>query len=467
MTSQATEKNPDKNQTKSLIDKTPEHYIHFLIIIFMNICYFYSAFISHSTQLDNFGFNQLHHPGILAIIIFYSLICILAIFAERNTDRIRYINKVVNQFLFKRKTILIAIALLFLSLFLIFKNEFLNYDAKRISAYIEKNVLAKGAYISYDSMLVLFLHSKFWLLTNKAFGWQVILSYQVLSSFAGFMFILILLIFTAKLNPEYPLPLFFLIISGGFMQLFFGDVENYSLVNAVVLLYFLSSYLYIEGKTTLIVPSSILSLSLCFHLLSVWLLPTFIYLLLLSCKRKKYTQILYSLIVFFIIILAAVLFINYTYLKIFPMKNLWLTSNGLRHLIGIYEGTGPPFHTDYDWGFEHYWEVINLLFLLFPYVLIFIPLIIYRRIDLRPFNVFMIWGIVSLSIFLFFWNTTIGVYDDWNLFAVSAIPMTIFCWFNFLRIKNLKYKAAIYCCYLSTSLIHTYSWIISNHFFSG
>jgi hypothetical protein len=55
-------------------------------------------------------------------------------------------------------------------------------------------------------------------------------------------------------------------VSGGYMQLFFGDVENYTVSAAIVVFYVLAAHRYLSGEVGLHVPSAILAVAMCFHL---------------------------------------------------------------------------------------------------------------------------------------------------------------------------------------------------------
>jgi len=343
---------------------------------------------------------------------------------------------------------------LFFLVFLSLKNEFINQDGLAFTRKFMDNVPTIGVFVTHDEMLEFYLHSRFWYYTNLLFGWSVTYSYQFLSAFAGGVFVFILLVFSAEVMPKQFLESFFLMISGGFMQLFFGDVENYSLVSVVILLYFLLAYLFVKGKVKIIAPSMMLSLAMCFHLLAGWLLPSLVYLWIISARRKEYSQLMIGLASYVLVFLLTLLFLHFHGL---PIRSLYYRSHAFGHGGHILEMLTRP-------SLEYYWQLINLLFLMFPALLMFIPLLTFKRIDASPFNVFMILSTLFMLAFMFTWNAMLGVYNDWNLFAPCAIPLSILWWYNFVRISNLKYKTGICLGIFSTSMLHSYSWIISNHF---
>jgi hypothetical protein len=140
-----------------------------------------------------------------------------------------------------------------------------------------------------------------------------------------------------------------------------------------------------------------------------------------------------------------------------PIQGL-LTS----HLLGDgrgYSGMLAPLSAQY------YWEIANLLFLLFPAVLLFIPLLAFRRMVGEPMGIFL--GVAGgcMLVFLLVWRAGLGVYYDWNLFAPGMIPVALLCFYYLLRNEQLRYRKWIWLGVLGLSTLHSYSWIISNHFF--
>lgn len=63
------------------------------------------------------------------------------------------------------------------------------------------------------------------------------------------------------------------------------------------------------------------------------------------------------------------------------------------------------------------------------------------------------------------WDTKSGPYNDWNLFAPTAMTLALLCWYNFARLDPLRYRRAISLGLGCLAALHTYVWIVSNHFF--
>ena len=69
-----------------------------------------------------------------------------------------------------------------------------------------------------------------------------------------------------------------------------------------------------------------------------------------------------------------------------------------------------------------------------------------------------------LLILIYVWNAMLRVYNDWNLFAAAAVPLSLLFAYNFLRAEGLKHKMQIYLGILLASALPSYAWIAANHF---
>jgi hypothetical protein len=349
-----------------------------------------------------------------------------------------------------------SLAALFTAIFLILRNGFVNPDGIALRLKFASDVPTLGAHVTHDEMWELYLHSRFWYYTNQVFGWSVDASYHILSSLSGGVFIFILLQYARIIHARNPLGFFLLMISGGYMQLFFGDVENYTLTATLIMGYLLSTALYLKGRISIVVPSSLLALAITFHLLAGWLLPSLAFLYILEMRKRKYSRLLIAILVSVTIIGLTLMFFHFHNL---PIENLLYDSHALGQGGNISRMIVDP-------SLPYYWQQINLLALLFPASILILPLISYKRIMLTPGNFHLIIAIVFMLAFQFTWEAKIGVYNDWNLFASMALPFSALIWSNFLQIPDLKFRKQITIALFSLSFLHSYVWIISNHFYA-
>lgn len=399
-----------------------------------------------------FGFSQLNNSPTSIIVTWLLLTTIAVLIYQRNRIRFfKIISKLQDKFYSHFILILLAATLATIVFFLL-RNEYLNTDGIWFAEKFARDVPGKGAHVTHDEMWELYIHSRFWLYTNHYWGWTVNFSYQVLSSLAGGVFIFLLLYYCRRLLRDKALPLFLLIISGGIMQLFFGDVENYTLTSVIILAYFFAALLFLESKVSLMLPSGLLALGLTFHLLAGFLIPSLVYLGWISLHRRHRLDAIISVILFLLIVGCTLWFFDRHNL---PISDLYYRSFAF--------GYGGEVETLIEPTWQELIARINLLALLFPANALILLLLVFRRIQATTINMHL--GIASFFMMLLFfvWRSAIGIYDDWNLFANSALVLSILGWYNLLK-SDVKYKGELLIIFFSLSTLHTYNWIIANHF---
>ncbi len=439
-----------------------EHHVYALLLALMAAAYLCAPWVLPS---DAFGFNQLRHLPLPAVLLCYLVGAALVLLSDR-IGRLEWVRRIwavrgaphapSERTGLRRAALYALVAVLCVAVFWLLRTNFFNSDTNDLKRKFAQDVPVLGAHVSYDEMLELYVHSRFWYYTNRRLGWTVVKSYQVLSVLAGGAFVLGLMAFARRLFPRHWPALCLLVGSGGFMQLFFGDAENYTITAVLILAYLWAGYVFIEGRTRIVVPSAVLAVAMCFHFLSGWLLPSLLYLYVLAAKRRQYRDLLLGAVLSCVIVGGTLLFFH---LNGWPIQDFLYRSHTLGHGLHFREVLATP-------SLQHYWEITNLLFLLFPAVPFFVPLFRFRRIDARPLNVFLGLAALFLLVLMYVWNAMLGVYNDWNLFAAAAIPLSLLFAYNLLRAEGLRHKARIYLGILLTSAVPSYAWIVANHFFS-
>jgi hypothetical protein len=303
-------------------------------------------------------------------------------------------------------------------------------------------------------MWELYLHSRFWHYTNRLAGWSVTLSYQVLSSLAGGLFVLLLFLYSRLLVPRRALVLAGLVASGGFMQLFFGDPENYTLTAVLILAYPYASAAHLRGRCSVVWPGLLLGLAITFHLLAGWLLPSLGYLCFLQLRQRRYGSVALAMVGLLSIVALTLLFFHFQGL---PLRDLYWKSHAFGEGGDILSKLARPDKL-------YYLGLLNLLFLLVPAVWLVPPLLGFRRIDRRPVNVHLLLASVFMLIYMFTWKATLGVLSDWNLFANAAIPLSALIGYNLSKIETLPRRGEILLALSWVFAMHSYCWIVSNHF---
>lgn len=351
-------------------------------------------------------------------------------------------------------SIRIGLSIFALGIFFILRNNFINPDGVEFAQKFMNDIPVRGSHVTHDEMWELYLHSRFWFYTNHYFNWSVEFSYQVLSCLAGGIFIFLLLTYCPKIFQDWPFCAFLMCIAGGYMQLFFGDIENYTLTTTWIMGYFLVSALFLDKKVSIIYPSVLLSIAITFHLLAGFLIPSLLFLYGVSWRRGEMRLLLYAIVSFCLIIGFTLLFFH---LNGLPLSDLWYHSHAFGHGGDIVFMLATP-------SLRYYLSIANLAFLLVPAWVFIFPLVIYKRISMDSTNVHLLIAAAGMAVFVLVWKAGLGVVNDWNLFAPAALPVSFLVWRNVLQIKTLQIKYSPVRFLGWVFLLHSFTWIVRNHF---
>jgi hypothetical protein len=337
--------------------------------------------------------------------------------------------------------------------FFLLRTNVLNQDGNMLTPKLERDVPLLGAHLSHDELLELFLHSKVWEYTHRWWGWSVVFSYQVVSCTAGAVFIYVLLRLASRLAPDRPWLFVGGVLSGAYMQLFFGDVENYTVTAAIVVVYVLASWRFLAGEAPLWMPAAVLATAICFHLEAGWLLPTALYLANVSRSRtgnlREATR--------GAVVGGGIIALVFLAFHIYGLP-LWrfFSSYAGRALrgAGVF-AIGMPR--------EYYVDQVRLLLWLCPAVLLLVPVAIRLRASGDEGSRFLAVGAASMLIFQAIWKAANGVSDDWNLYAIGALFIALCVWRYAAAVaatRSLQLAAALLA---AAGSLNTYTWIIANH----
>lgn len=443
------------------IKKKPvEYWFYFSLVALLFLSYIAIGFFATRLFDDGdvvrdayFGFSQLKAWRFRQFVLFMVAVPLIWVFLRNLRARLVLFFEWLEGAPQRVELFIALFAVVMTAVFFAFSTNFLNYDGSELQRKFAKDVPALGFHATHDEMWELYLHSRFWFHTHAQFGWDVQLSYRVLSCLMGGIFVYALLKYTRQRFGRNWFALALLICSGGYMQLFFGDVENYTMTAVLIFFYLWSADGYIQGKTSLIVPSLILAVALTFHLLSGFFLPSLAYLYFLAFQRKQFRHVAMGFVLSTLIVVATLLFFDSHGL---PLGNLWTNSHA--------------FARGGDYGkylvvpnLDYYLQIINLLFLLVPAFIFVLPLTLFKRLTLTATNIHLMISTVGALILTFGWKAQLGVYNDWNLYAATALPISLLVWRNFDEIPSADLKCEIALFAGFVFFLHSLTWIGSNH----
>ncbi len=349
--------------------------------------------------------------------------------------------------------IAIAVGVMAGGIMFAWRSEFLNPDALMFAPKFESAVPVSGAFITHDEMFEFLVHSRVWDYTHRWWGWSVEYSYQVTSATAGIAFVVLAFRLAARIAPAAP-GLFLLgLFSGAYMQLFFGDVENYTLTAVVVTAYLLAAARFLRGDAALWEPAVTLGAAMSFHLLAGWLLPSLAYLGYISWRRTRdYGPLVRSACLAGGVVVAAVAVVHFYGAPIWSM--------GASHAGRALRLQG-MFVT--DWSATYYVEHANLVMLLTPAIVVLPALAGWRRLLLDETSTFLAVAAGTLFVFQLVWKAQVGVYNDWNLFAIGALVLGVLLWRSVALSATSTPHRILAASLAALAALHSYAWIAANH----
>jgi len=269
-----------------------------------------------------------------------------------------------------------------------------------------------------------------------------LLSFQAISISAGVLFLVVVALVSKWLfDQTINRVLFWLgLASSGYILLFFGYVENYSLFVLSVAVYSLMGLLVVKGiiNRWLILP--VVALAIFFHAMGVTLIPSAVYLLVANSKLgntlaglNRKTKLLMGTIT--VVILVTLFYHYYSTDYFFRFAFVPLFEN--RFTVEGYT----------LFSVKHIVDYLNLLILLLPGLplvvatLLFSPMQkVFRQREYRYLMVLMLSTLGAIFIL----DPKLGMPRDWDLFSFCGIPLVVLSYYILLDYyKDKKQYLAI------------------------
>lgn len=342
----------------------------------------------------------------------------------------------------------LAICLVAGAFFYLFRIRYMGWG----DAALLVKALADPYRITYvwQAPLDVFLHARAWQLGNALFGWpDPVPVYRILSTFAGMAFVWVLISLAILLgrNRTERAAIVGLVLTLGTMQLFFGYIENYSIMTLGILIYAYLGLLRLQGRIALVWPAVALALTNAFHPSTIILTPSLIYLAVTALPIEQgnihsVTNVLKK--EGWRIDVRSVLSVVLPYTLVFAGVVALMSSgeHGLDALVGVdFPGGGdrswfvPLFEVTTKWqhytmfSIGHLVDIVNQQLLVAPMVwpsLILIGLLAGHRIprgDANGWFLLLMAGCYLLLILV--WNADYGGQKDWDLFSPAAVPAAL------------------------------------------
>ena len=301
-------------------------------------------------------------------------------------------------------------------------------DGAMLTQWVELRVHTVGHQVTYDEPLELYFHSLAYRVLHAAFDWDVAASYGLLSALAGLAFILLLVALWRDAAAESGAPLTALAIGLSLatpsVQLFFGYVENYSLVAVASLGYALVALRSLERGLSPLWPAAALGLAISFHVLAGWLGPSLLFVFWHHAASRTPAGRVALLAQMGAVSLVPVgLTVAAMTAVGVPVAALGETHLAALKFIFLVPPEAPYFVYP-AFSAAHWRDIVNQIALtsLAPLALIAVvarrlPAGIWRR-DARLG--FFAWAAGFLHVFGLVWNAENGAALDWDLFALTG-----------------------------------------------
>jgi len=262
---------------------------------------------------------------------------------------------------------------------------------------------------------------------------------------------------------------------------FFRYIENYALVSAVSLFVLWACWRYVEGRMAFTTVCLIAALTALIHGVGFWwgamvLVAWFVRAQKSPAERRwhwaglELSKGLLTSMAVLVLVLGVVVLDGYSFAR--------LNTKVLEPGVGIVGGNDthlfvPLFSTEtiaenytyFSWS--HLGAVIQEQVITAPLALVTILVVLafawrdtLSLFKTRPALIVLAVGAFSALLYSISWNPDLGPRGDWDLLALSAIPLTLLAVYVLLQLSNGKARRLALASYLSVSVVHTAAWVL-------
>lgn len=335
---------------------------------------------------------------------------------------------------------------------------------------------------NWQAPFTVFLHQRLWqLLAYPRWGWGVDTVYAAVSVLCGVVFVFVVLIWAHAMGQSTAerVLLAGLVFTGGGMQLFFGYVENYTIISLGVMLFLYFGWRVLQNETPLWVASAVLALTNAFHPSTVVLWVAMAYLVWRKWQAGLSVWELLQAV------LLPPLLVGSVVLSLMEIGN---------HGLAAFLGDDRPGGGDHVWfvplslaaptewqryamfSAAHFADWGNEMLLTAPlgiFALAGVP-ILWKRLQqsnarIRTALEFFALAAFGYLLLTWVWNADYGMQKDWDLFSPASITVNVLAgvlWVTLLRGDDEAMGESALIVWAVAGL-HTLAWVLSNARFFG
>ena len=287
-------------------------------------------------------------------------------------------------------------------------------------------------------------------------------TYRIYSYTSGALYVLLtfpVAVALGKTPREKTIVLAFL-LTAGYMQLFFGYVENYALYMPGLLLYLLLGLRTLENRMPLSVPALLLGMLLALHRAFAVFGPSLLVLAYHAYRHRQggtppWKNALATVAALCCVLVSAALFLWLSGIDFAA----YLSRTGSGEFLPVF--AEPGFHAQYRiFSLTHFLDFLNQQLLSAPAACL--ACVLLRKKDLR-YHPFLAVSAVFPVFFTFLAKPNIGAFRDWDIFSLSALPLTLWVAAALLvRIRDREHGFHTAFLFCGGAVLHTLLWISLN-----
>ncbi len=416
--------------TAKVLDKV--HLKKALIIYYGTLAsYFVTVFFSDH-RLWGIGWWAYFHqavPIVLPVIAVSLSILILKVSPNSSAPESNRASKERPSSIFIVSTIVVTIGSGLLFYFLRARVHFLG-DGYQLLSRLADNISSPKSWDVGVSTINQFFYSLF----NGPPDERALHAFQSISILCGIVLVLVSGIVAYRLfvtNGERTV-FWFGILSGGYMLLFFGYVENYSMLITAIIVFLLIGLLSIEEKISAYWAIAPFFVAAALHIFGLLLTPALAFLLVrrtrFGAAFGEWFQRRRTMSLILIVLIACSAYII-------------LRSKSTFYAFTLLAPTPDTYAVEGNWlfSFVHISDFLNLLIMLSPSVVFagVILLLNRRKLSVKPAMSYLGIALVPTMVAIFAFNPRLGMPRDWDVFAVVGPPLVLISFYPLLKYRLL------------------------------
>ncbi|MCD6162825.1 MAG: hypothetical protein J7K40_10480 [candidate division Zixibacteria bacterium] len=397
------------------------------------------------------GINQLSYFSIQFSILYLAVIIIL-IFLLSYAHKLKTVDSLINSFLriadnIPRYIWYILISAVLIIIFYIFNDSaHLLGDSSLRLKELGVHGFARLKDTAAGEPLEFLIRDISYKYIFKPLGFDVLDSFRFWSYSCGLVYFWVAWLIARRLKlPKMNSSILFAYLIGwGGLMIFFGYIEYYSIAAAAIMLFFYFAITYFYTGKKLILLAAVFIIGYYLHNLTIFLLPSLCYLLLIEYRKNRQKP-------------TIVLITTLTLIAVWAVNTFSYKQSGAFLL--PYSNTEPGYLL---WSKDHIVDILNELFLICPVFLILIPIQKFRNSGDCKHNQIALFsrlsaiaGIIALLLI----DPQLNMARDWDLFALPLIGLHFAL---FIGVDWSKQNRIIKSSLVVIPIALTFLWVLLN-----